>query len=210
MKSLFSLVVEKFREEKGSISMFVMVLMIVLLPFGLWVGVQLPEKIQATYAVKQMAMNTADSIITRLDESALSQGHVRVDIDEAREIADLIIRETLNLDSEGNPSGKGVLKEPIQIHFLDGNDLIPVDESYNGQPTYTLPRDPGVYVYILNEPTPRYVYTEWRSDPVWIENTSVIVRANIPIQTFTEASRTMISKTGVSEATINHETGGEL
>lgn len=195
----------RLKSEHGSISLFVLIMMIVLLPYTFWVGVHLPQKIQATYAIKQMAMNTADSIITRLDESALSDGRVRVDVEQGMEIADLMIRGTLNLDENYNPSGEGLLKERVPVWYATSLDRLDTVED-DGRVYYKLPEETGVYVYFLNEPERTFtILTE--NGPIEIANTSVVVRANVPIETGGLASRTMITKTGVSEVTLN-ESGG--
>lgn len=200
-------VFSRMKNKQGSISMFVLIMMLVLLPWTIWVGVHLPQKVQATYSVKQMAINTANSIITRLDETALSEGHVRVDVAEGVEIAELMVKGTLNLDENYNPSGEGLLQERVPIWYAFSlDDLKTVENADSGDVYYKLPNETGVYVFFINEPTEKLtVLTE--NGPVELENTSVIVRANIPIETGGLASRTMITKTGIAEATLN-DTGG--
>mgnify|MGYP001277063028 CR=1 FL=1 len=207
MKRIIPTLLERLKNQQGTISLYVLILMIVFVPFTIWVGVQLPEKIQATYTIKQMAMNTADSMITRLDQDALSHGRVKVDVSEGTKVAELMIRGTLHLDAEGKPSGKGVLKDTIPIHFSETvADMEKIENPDTGEIRYKLPDATGVYVYILNEPSnPVTILTE--SGPIIVDHTTAIVRANIPIETGGFASRTMIHKTGVAEAVLN-ETGG--
>lgn len=182
--------------EKGSASMYFIIFMMFFLPFAIWVGVQLPLKYETTYTVKQMVSNTADSIISQLDNDALARGVVSVKANDADEIAREMIHTTLNTDEEGQPSGEGILKDPVPIHSplsLDDITSLPQNEE-TGE--YILPQETGVYVYIINNP-PKVIDIEGLLP---IDHTSVVVHANIPV---TANGTTVIHRTGVSEAQIH-------
>lgn len=185
-----------FLNEKGSVSIYVLIFMIFFLPFVIWVGVQLPIKIESTYSVKQMVSNTADSIISRVDIEELAAGRIAVNMDEAKDVAKPMIQNTLNLDENNDPSGKGLLKENIPIEIVEGIWHLPQDENEE----YMLPQEVGVYVYIVNNPTGSVMRI---ANLLPIERTSVIVQANIPIEDGGfMGGRTVIHKTGFSEAQL--------
>lgn len=187
--------------------------MIFFLPFAIWVGVHLPIKYEATYAIKQMTSNTADSIVSRLDKESLAKGIVWIDTEEAKETAELMVKGTLNLDEDWLASEGGILNHdntdgPFPFHFVEIRDSytleeeFPVDEREDGE--IVLPREKGVYVYVLNG-LPYGEVVKFKDLPP-IENTSVIVRANIPVSTgslFGGEEGTVITRTGVSEAQLH-------
>lgn len=188
------------KKETGSASMYMIIFMVFFLPFALWIGVKLPMKIESTYTIKQMVDNAADSAVSRLDEESLTQGEVAIDPTEANEVVNALIRKTLNLDENGNPSGKGILKEQIPFYSpltIQNIQSLPKD-SKTGE--YILPEDVGVYVYIVNNPTTSISV----KGILPITKTSVIVRANIPIENGGWlGNRVVVHKTGVSEAELN-------
>ncbi len=186
------------KNENGSVSVYFIIFMIFFLPFAIWIGVQLPVKYELGDEVTQMVQNTADSIISRLDQPALASGTLKIDEQEATTVADSIIKESLNLDDNFDPSGKGVLKEhiPVYIQHIDDLSNLSVDPDTGA---YVLPQDVGVYVYLIDNP----------SQPIQIEDvspidkTSVVVQANIPVEDGGMfGMRNVIHRTGVSEAHI--------
>lgn len=198
--------------QKGSTSIYFIIFMIFFLPFAIWVGVHLPVKYEATYTVKQMTSNTADSIVSRLDKEALSRGVVWIDPVEAEDVARRMIQTTLNLDDDWFSSEEGILNHdnddgPFPFHFVEIRDSyslqneFPIDERVDGE--IILPEEKGVYVYVLNG-LPYGEEVKFKG-LLPIDKTSVIVRANIPVSTgslFGVEEGTVISKTGVSEAQI--------
>lgn len=193
----FNRIKKTIRNEKGSISIYVIIFMVFFLPFICWIGVQLPLKYEVQDSVKQITSNTTDSMISRLDSNLLADGLVEVDVNEAMQVADSMIRTSLNLDENGNPKGDGILQEHIDIngpYTLEDLDDLKVEDG-----AYVLPQDPGVYVYVLNHPSQINI-----KGLLPINQTSVIVQANIPVETKgLLGGRALIHKTGFSEAKID-------
>lgn len=187
------------KNETGSISMYVLIFMVFFLPFVIWVGVNLPLKMEGTHEVKQMTSNTADSIISRLDESELTKGKVVIDYAKAKPIAEDMVRSTLKLDENDMPSGEGMLQDQIPIKVSDLSGLESLPKTSEG--AYELPSEAGVFIYIVNNPTEKKILIDKLSP---IDKTTAIVQANIPFGKVSMINgKTMIHKTGVSEAGLH-------
>lgn len=185
------------RNETGSVSVYFIIFMIFFLPFSIWIGVQLPLKYEAGYKVNQMAQNTADSIVSRLDHVELANGRVAIDLVEAEEVSNMIVRTVLNLDEHNNPSGKGLIPrdEKIPIELLSWSTL----EKDTKSNEYLLPEEVGVYVYVINNPTE----TIKIKNLLPLDKTSVVVHAVIPVEDGGMfGHRNIIKRTGVAEAEI--------
>ena len=215
--------------EEGSIMTYVIIFMVFFLPFAVWVGVQLPIKYQYTYEIKQTTNNMADSMISRLDETELAKGKVVVKEEEALEVATSMMRAAYNLDENLEPINDGVIKEKLNLHFhwLDGLEEIgSVFDEEEGElvlPDYKLPDEcenpeyrngqperceikphetDGVHVFVLNG-IAEGTQIHFQNIELPIQNTSVIVHANIPVETDgLLGGRTVITRTGISEAEI--------
>lgn len=199
MNKLLKLMKTKINNENGSISIYIIIFMVFFLPFALWVGSQVPLKYEMSETVRQMTYNTADSMISRLDQSSIASGHPEIDVAEAMSVADSMLRKTMNLDIDGNPTGKGMLKEQISIigPFTESDILaLPVEDG-----DIVLPTDVGVYVYVLNNPSMLSGITIKGLNPIL--NNSVIVRANIPLVSGGLGGRAVVHQTGVSEVSLN-------
>lgn len=233
MRSIRNRVRNVLKNQNGSITMYTIIFMIFFLPFALWVGVNLPMKYQYTYEIKELVSNTADSMISRLDYDELAKGHVKIDEVEAVELAEDMIRSGFNLDTNDNPSGEGILKETIPIREVitidDSNLSAFADRDGAGVYTLSLPsiqnklhgtkqeeelvnneiqEKKGVHLYIINEPSTAFKIKGINSP---ITETTVIVHAVIPVENGgLLGGRTVIHRTGVSEAQINtnFEVGG--
>ena len=124
-----------------------------------------------------------------------------------------MVRGTLNLDKDWLASEDGILNHDntdgqFPFYFVEIKDSYGLQEeptlSKKHEGEIILPREKGVYVYVLNG-LPYSEVVKFEDLPP-IENTSVIVRANIPISTgslFGGEEGTVITRTGVSEAQLH-------
>lgn len=211
IKKIKKRIKQSVENNKGSAMMYFIIFMIFFLPFAIWVGIHLPIKYESTYTIKQMVSNTADSIVSRLHEEEIAEGKVWINPNLAKEVAVSMVKETLNVeyveaDKHFIVSDQSVIgSKQIPFHFTEFKDLIDINNDItlekDGNGTFILPDSKGIYVYILNG-LPYGEEVKFK-DLTPIENTSVIVRANIPVSTgslFGGEEGTVIKKTGYSEA----------
>lgn len=190
------------QNEKGNIMLYFIIMAMILTPFAIWIGVQLPLQVEGSKNIKHIVYNTADSMISRVDKELLQTGILEVDVEEASEVGKKILLSSFNLDEKGNPSGNGLIKQHIPIYTLTSmvdEEGKPLEKNAKGQ--YILPKKVGIYLYILNSP----------KEPIYIKGllsvnkTSVLVHANIPLEVKgVFASKNIIHHTGFSEGEIHH------
>jgi|SRR5690625_2469059 len=194
----------KLKNEQGSIMLYTIIFMIFFLPFSIWVGVQIPIRYQQTYEIRQNTHNTADSMISRIDQTALSSGLIRVDPIEAYEVGDSMTKVAYKLDDDYQPSGGGVLREEIPFYFHNLNGLYEIDSAFVEEDgAYTMPKEPGVHAFVLNG-IPEGAKIHFKGVKTPVEKTSVIVHSAIPIEDGgVFGSRIIIQRTGISEVEFN-------
>lgn len=123
--------VNKFKNTNGYVSIYVIVILAILIPFMFFLTIDLPYYMRMNRTVKNAVDNATSTAITYLDESAISSGNLVINENEARRIVKKVIKEYFYL-----------------------NDDLTVNENS------LIPNTPTINIEIINNPTGQIVYTQ--------------------------------------------------
>lgn len=70
------MILKKLKDKTGAVSIYVIIIMTVLLPFVIWVGIELPKMHENNQLVKDAVDSSSASTITLIDDSGFSGGKV--------------------------------------------------------------------------------------------------------------------------------------
>jgi hypothetical protein len=121
--------VSKLKETKGAISLFVIVLMVFLLPFAIWVGIELPKNHELNQRVKDAVDSASSSGVTAIDNDGINPDTNVIPLDDkqARAIAIQIFASKMGLKVIGDysnatleaPEGSFIKEATVKVDVLD-------------------------------------------------------------------------------------------
>lgn len=123
----------KLKENKGGISIFTVMILVFLLPFAIWVGIEFPKMHETNERVKDAVDSSAASTVTLLDNSEYIEGKILFQSsDEIEESAREIFAMKMGLDYF--PGTKTFAPKPgsniddesdikVVVQSFDDNDL---------------------------------------------------------------------------------------
>jgi predicted nucleic acid-binding protein len=124
--------VSKLKETKGAISLFVIVLMVFLLPFAIWVGIELPKNHELNQRVKDAVDSASSSGVTAIDNDGINPDTNVIPLDDkqARAIAIQIFASKMGLKVIGDysnatleaPEGSFIKEATVKVDVLDVED----------------------------------------------------------------------------------------
>jgi predicted nucleic acid-binding protein len=124
--------VSKLKETQGAISLFVIVLMVFLLPFAIWVGIELPKNHELNQRVKDAVDSASSSGVTAIDNDGINPDTNVVPLDDkqARAIAIQIFASKMGLKVIGDysnatleaPEGSFIKEATVKVDVLDVED----------------------------------------------------------------------------------------
>lgn len=118
---------ERWRDRKGFVSLFVMLLLASMLPLWLFSLAELQYLYMMKDRAQQIADRMAEAAIQEIDEEAWSRHEIKIDEKAAKEIANRLFEEYTN-------KMEGVIRE-APSHTIMVNNHVPTDVSVNGQTT---------------------------------------------------------------------------
>ena len=138
------------KDEKGWASLLTIMVLSVMLPIFLFFYVELNHYYKEKDKLDHITQNMASSAVRQLDEIALEKGEIVIDENDAKEVAELIMRQSYNLNSNLVPSSNSsLLSTPdVKIYVLNTpNESIKID-------SHTITADkPTVVVVTAVKPT---------------------------------------------------------
>jgi predicted nucleic acid-binding protein len=124
--------VSKLKETQGAISLFVIVLMVFLLPFAIWVGIELPKNHELNQRVKDAVDSASSSGVTAIDNDGINPDTNVIPLDDkqARAIAIQIFASKMGLKVIGDysnatleaPEGSFIKEATVKVDVLDVED----------------------------------------------------------------------------------------
>lgn len=129
--------------SNGAMSIFGVLMLVFLLPFAIWVGIELPKSHEANQRVKDAVDSAAASAITLVKSEEFADGRVLLDKQNSEIVAKEIVAEKMGLEVK---SGKYVPKEgstikpdglEVWVTVLDDSDMP------NGTPYTVTPKTAG-------------------------------------------------------------------
>jgi len=140
---MFTQIRKALNNSEGAISIFAVLILVFLLPFAIWVGIELPKSHEANQRVKDAVDSAAASAITLVKSEEFADGRILLDKQNANIVAQEIVAEKMGLELK---SGKYVPKEGSSIK-PDGLELwvTVIDDSNmpNGTPYTVTPKTTG-------------------------------------------------------------------
>lgn len=122
---------KKLKDTSGAISIFAVMIMVFLLPFAIWIGIELPKMHEANQRVKDAVDSAASSAITIIDNSKFEDGEILLDDGTVKALAVQLVGEKLGIDASTGEllpkEGSSIMKEGIEIKVraIDDADLPP-------------------------------------------------------------------------------------
>lgn len=123
---------KKLTETNGSISISVIIMMAFLLPFAIWVGLELPKAHEYNQRIKDAVDSASSSGVTAIDNDGINSDTNVIPLDDkqARAIAIQIFASKMGLETNGDfnnvvlipPEGSFVKEATIKVDVLDVED----------------------------------------------------------------------------------------
>jgi hypothetical protein len=164
-----------FRDKRGFISIYMILWMSVLIPFLLFVFIDVSHYVYEGIHLKAITDNAAASAVTRIKEDLVSEGVLEIDENQAEEVALNIIRNDLHLKNDFTPKSNSLLKEK-----------------------------PKIEVYVLNITSKDGYDFETPAGTVKIYNPSVVVYGKYPVKGLFYNNGVVIQRVGVSQVQFNN------
>ncbi|MFD2115679.1 hypothetical protein ACFSTH_10700 [Paenibacillus yanchengensis] len=133
-------------------------LVLIIAMMSVWItahSIQIEQEmaLKTVYLAKQAINRAAHAAAQQLDSSALSEGELRIDEEQAKEVAMLYLQRNLHLNSQGEPLPASFLQNPVKLLVFD---IVNAEQSF---PYH-------------------YVNTAYQYE-VWLERPAVIIIGNI-------------------------------
>ncbi|EOU1990438.1 hypothetical protein C4D27_17025 [Clostridium perfringens] len=112
-----------FRDDTGSISLTTIMIMSVLLPFLIFVFVDMSQVSFINKKLQNITDNSASSAILALNNNDVENGKIYIDSEKANLLATEIVRTSLNLNKDLTPKNKDVLYGRPKIVVKVFNDI---------------------------------------------------------------------------------------
>lgn len=126
---------KKLKSAKGSVSIFVIIVMIFLLPFAIWVGIELPKMHELNQRVKDAVDSAAASAVTSANGVDQDSGLVTIDHTKAEDSARQVFALKMGLSFDA--SGGLYAKDESHIEYVERDmPYIDVFDSKNPNPQY--------------------------------------------------------------------------
>ena len=136
------------KNRNGSSSIFVIMILVFLLPFAVWVGIELPKSHEANQRVKDAVDSAASSAVTIVDNSRFEDGYVKYNDSELFNLASNIVAEKIGaelVDGVWQPKeGSAIKKDSIDIK-VRAYDHEEVNESTPLSINAVIPNSNGSY-----------------------------------------------------------------
>lgn len=108
--------------KKGFVSIYIILWLAVLIPFLLFVFVDLMQYSNQNVKLRSVTNNAAASAVSRLNEDRLPEGILEIDEDKAVETIEEILRKDLLLDENFEPLEGSTLREAPEIEIYIANE----------------------------------------------------------------------------------------
>lgn len=96
------------KNNHGGISMFTLVIMIFLLPFAIWVGIELPKSYEMNQRVKDAVDTASATAVTRTNGMPEDGEYIYINKSDAEKVATQIFSSKLGVEYQGwNPTTQG-------------------------------------------------------------------------------------------------------
>lgn len=150
------------RNQKGSIALYMVIIMSVVLPMMIFLAVDLPHVVNMHRKTKNVLDNIGSSAVLALDESQLSLGRLVIIESKATQIIYQMLATEFNLD-------------PVTLEPLAGSPLV---------------ERPTVKIRIINEPKTTQMVRlpeqnlsdQEKFEDVYVDETSIVVYVELKIQ----------------------------
>lgn len=180
---------KKLKEKNGSISVFVIIILVFLLPFAIWVGIELPKTHELNQRVKDAVDSASASAVTSIDSASINGDTKVIPLNEmgATGIAVQIFASKMGLDVKGDasnieltpPEGSIIQNAVVQVAVLDEEDGVTGDPS-------------------------KPFYYQTKNGRKKIENSTVIVTATVTYEKIGFLGRDItVTHVGMSQAKMN-------
>lgn len=180
--------------SKGSTMLFTLVLMVFLIPFAIWLGIELPKMHEMNQRAKDAVDSASASAVTRISEKSAPEMNnditlIDINDDEARKVAEQIFSDKLGIDFKGYVDGKAQFE-------ISNNSIV---KSVN---------DFEVWIYDVNN---KGIWFDTESQKVKtlngtekLKNSSVVVQASVTFKKIGLFGGDMkVTHVGVSQAYYN-------
>lgn len=170
------LIREKLKNKQGVISIFTILWLAVLIPFLLFVTIDLSQYIYDYVHLKNVTDNAAASAVTMVDNTLIPQGILQIDSTEATATAENVIASSLDLQPNLSP-------------YLNS----------------TLRAAPTIQVYVENITSTSGVVVSTPAGDVTVFHPSVIVYADYPVKGLVFSNVHLnLKKIGISQAQFSN------
>lgn len=180
---------KKLKETNGSISVYVIIILVFLMPFAIWVGIELPKTHEINQRVKDAVDSASASAVTAIDSSSINGDSTVIPLDRegAKGIAVQIFASKMGLKVQGDASNIEVV--PKEGSIIE-DAVLEVD---------VLDEESGV-----TGDTSRPFYVQTQNGKRKIENSTVIVTATVTYQKIGFMGRDItVTHVGMSQAKMN-------
>lgn len=118
--------IQKYKNKKGFISIYTMIMIAFLLPFLMFTAIDLNHFMQQNRHLKNLVDNAGASAITMVDDSKIPKGIIAINSKDAQDIVINIIRQQLFLNEDLTPKPESILSEKptIIVHVLNTGDSV--------------------------------------------------------------------------------------
>lgn len=130
---------KKLQETTGAISLYVIMMMVFLLPFAIWVGIELPKSHELNQRVKDAVNSASQSGVTAIanDEIMPDTKVIPLDDKQAKAIATQIFASKMGLGVKGDysnpelvpPEGSHIDSAVIKVEVFDNESGVTADKS---------------------------------------------------------------------------------
>lgn len=163
---------KKLNETNGAISIYVIIMMVFLLPFALWVGIELPKSHEYNQRVKDAVDSASASGVTLIDTPAIDSDTIVVPLidKQAKALAIQIFALKMGLETKGDysnvelvpPEGSLIKEATIKVEVPDA------DVSDGEEDDFIVTKDKS-----------KTLYVQTANGKKKVENSSVIVTATV-------------------------------
>ena len=138
----------KLKSQSGAISIFAVLMMVFLLPFAIWIGIELPKMHEANQRVKDAVDSAASSAVTIVDNSRFDEGFVQYNDSEINQVASQMVADKLGVVLEKGKwqpkLGSSIKKDSVEIR-VRSYDHGEVSESMPLSVTGSIPNKDAMY-----------------------------------------------------------------